>query len=57
MTTTKLLFVSILGLLLVVPLQAQTSTQSSDMGLNRMRSQMEKMKLQSDQMRTEMEQI
>jgi uncharacterized protein involved in exopolysaccharide biosynthesis len=56
MTTTKLLFVSILALLLMsfhaTPLQAQDAMPSSGMDMKSMKSQMEQMRTQMEQMQT-----
>ena len=56
MTMTKLLFASILALLLVgfygAPLQAQNATQGSGMDKKSMKSQMEQMTAQMEQIQT-----
>ena len=58
MRMTRLLFVSILGLLLMafsgVPLQAQTATQGPGMDMKSMEAQMEQMSAQMDQIQAQM---
>ena len=57
MKLTRLLFVSIIGLLLMAPMQAQTPMPSSGMDPNSMKSQMEKDEGAVRAVRTQMEQI